>query len=103
MRGEAVITSDGLEGGAIYALSAPLRDAIALEGKAVLSIDLRPDVAEVDLATHIGGGRKKESLSTSLRKTAKLSAAAIDLLREAAMRDGSRLGDLPPQIGRAHV
>jgi uncharacterized flavoprotein (TIGR03862 family) len=97
VRGEAVITADGLEGGAIYALSALLRDAIALTGEAVLSIDLRPDVAEADLAAHIAGGRKKESLSTSLRKTAKLSPAAIDLLREAAAHNGMRLGDLPPR------
>jgi uncharacterized flavoprotein (TIGR03862 family) len=96
VRGEAMITTDGLEGGAIYALSAPLREAIALRGEAVVSIDLRPDVAAADLAAHIARGRKKESLSTSLRKTAKLSAAAVDLLREAAMRDDIRLGDLPP-------
>ena len=101
VRGEAVITADGLEGGAIYALSALLRDAIRLKGEAVLSIDLRPYVAEADLAAHIAGGRKKESLSTSLRKTAKLSATAIDLLREAATHNDIRLGDLPPrQIAR---
>jgi uncharacterized flavoprotein (TIGR03862 family) len=95
-RGEAVITTDGLEGGAIYALSAPLREAIGSQGNAILAIDLRPDVAEADLTAHIARGRKKESLSTSLRKNAKLSPAAIDLLREAAAHDGIRLGDLPP-------
>jgi uncharacterized flavoprotein (TIGR03862 family) len=97
VRGEAVITTDGLEGGAIYALSAPLREAIALRGEAVLAVDLRPDVAEADLAAHVASGRKKESLSTSLRKTAKLSPAAIDLLREAAAHRSTPLGDLPPR------
>jgi uncharacterized flavoprotein (TIGR03862 family) len=97
VRGEAVITADGIEGGAIYALSAALREAIALDGEAVLPIDLRPDVAEAELAAHIAGGRKKESLSTLLRKTAKLSAAAIDLLRESAAHSGIRLRDLPPR------
>jgi uncharacterized flavoprotein (TIGR03862 family) len=96
VRGEAMITADGLEGGAIYALSAPLREAIALKGEAILAMDLRPDVAAADLATHITRRRKKESLSTSLRKTAKLSAAAVDLVREAAVHNGIRLGDLPP-------
>jgi uncharacterized flavoprotein (TIGR03862 family) len=96
VRGEAIITAEGLEGGAIYALSAPLREAIALRGEAILFVDLRPDVAEADLAAHIAGRRRKESLSTALRKTAKLSAAAIDLVREAAARDGVRLGGLPP-------
>jgi uncharacterized flavoprotein (TIGR03862 family) len=99
VRGEAVITADGIEGGAIYALSAPLREAIALRGEAVLYIDLRPDVTEVDLAAHIARGRKKESLSTALRKTAKLSPASIDLLREAAAHNGIRLGN-PPELAR---
>jgi uncharacterized flavoprotein (TIGR03862 family) len=96
VRGEAIITAAGLEGGAIYALSAPLREAIAHEGGAVLSIDLRPDVAEAALAVSLARGRKKESLANTLRKTGKLSPPAIDLLREAAAQDGTRLGDLPP-------
>jgi uncharacterized flavoprotein (TIGR03862 family) len=96
VRGEAVISADGLEGGAIYALSAPLREAIAREGSALLAIDLRPDVTQSDLAGQIARGRKKDSLSTTLRKLAKLSPAAIDLMREAAVLDRLRLGDLPP-------
>ena len=44
VRGEAVVTGEGLEGGAVYALSAPLREAIAHEGGATLLIDLRPDM-----------------------------------------------------------
>ena len=95
VRGEAVITADGLEGGATYGVSAPLREAIMARGEAVLSIDLRPDIAKAELAAHIARGRRKESLSTSLRKTAKLSLAAIDLLREAAVHQGIRLGELP--------
>ena len=35
VRGEAIITARGLEGGGIYALSAPLREAIAACGEAV--------------------------------------------------------------------
>ena len=49
VRGEAVVTSAGLEGGSIYALSAPLRDAIAAEGEAVLHIALRPDLSVAEL------------------------------------------------------
>ena len=101
VRGEAIITAEGLEGGAIYALSAPLREAIALRGEAVLTIDLRPDIVEADFAARIACRRSKESLSNSLRKTAKLSAAAIELVREAAARDGVRLGGLlPPDLAR---
>ncbi len=95
VRGEAVITADGLEGGAIYALSAPLREAIARDGSAVLSVDLRPDLAQADLAGRLARGRAKESLSTSLRKNARLSPTDIDFLREAAIGEGRQLTGLP--------
>ena len=52
VRGEAVITKTGLEGGAIYALSAHLRRALE-RGEAALVLDLRPDLAEDRLAAQI--------------------------------------------------
>ena len=45
VRGEAVVTRGGIEGGAIYALSADLREAIDAAGQATLHIALRPDLA----------------------------------------------------------
>jgi uncharacterized flavoprotein (TIGR03862 family) len=82
VRGEALITQTGLEGGGIYALSGVLRDAIAASGEAVLHIDLRPDLTQAELERRLGTPRGKQSLSTFLRKAAKLSPAAIGLLRE---------------------
>jgi uncharacterized flavoprotein (TIGR03862 family) len=82
VRGEALITQTGLEGGGIYALSGALRDAIAACGEAVLQIDLRPDLTQAELERRLGAPRGKQSLSTFLRKAAKLSPAAIGLLRE---------------------
>src|SRR5258708_185346 len=49
VRGEAIITRAGLEGGAIYALSARLREAIGSSGQATLRLALRPDLAMHDL------------------------------------------------------
>jgi hypothetical protein len=83
-RGEAIITRTGLEGGAIYALSSALRDAIASQGAAVLHADLRPDMTEEKLETRLGAPRNKQSFSTFLRKAANLSPQAIGLLQEAA-------------------
>jgi uncharacterized flavoprotein (TIGR03862 family) len=83
-RGEAVITATGLEGGGIYALSAPLRDAIAATGTAILHIDLRPDMTAAELAQRLAAPRAKQSLATVLRKAARLSPPAIALLREVA-------------------
>src|SRR5436190_2479863 len=69
VRGEALITRQGLEGGGIYALSAPLRDAIAAAGEAVLHIALRPDLTVAELQRRLEAPRHKQSLSTFLRKT----------------------------------
>ena len=83
VKGEAVITAEGIEGGAIYALSAPLREAIAAEGWAMLHIDLRPDVTLAALAERLGGARSSDSLSNVLRKRANLPPVAIGLVQEA--------------------
>jgi uncharacterized flavoprotein (TIGR03862 family) len=95
VRGEAVITTDGIEGGAIYALSGALREAVVRDGSATLAVDLRPDLTGADLATRLTKARAKESLSTMLRKNARLSPATIDLLREAAISQGRPLAGLP--------
>lgn len=93
-RGEAMITGDGLEGGAVYALSAPIRKALAAQGTADLRIDLRPDVPEAELAVRLGKPRGKQSLATYLRKTLRLDASAIGLLQEAAHAAGTPLAAL---------
>ena len=83
-RGEAVITRDGLEGGAVYALSQPVREALDRDGEAGLSVDLRPDLDARTLAAVLARPRGKQSTSTFLRKAAGLAPAAIALLREGA-------------------
>jgi uncharacterized flavoprotein (TIGR03862 family) len=83
VRGEAIVTRQGLEGGGIYALSAPLREAIAAKGEAILHIALRPDLPADELQRRLEAPRNKQSLSTFLRKTAGLSPPAIGLLHEA--------------------
>lgn len=83
LRGEAVITAQGLEGGAIYALSAKLRDAIARDGEAKLFIDLRPDMSLDELSQKLDGPRRGATLSNFLRKSANLPPVAIGLVQEA--------------------
>jgi uncharacterized flavoprotein (TIGR03862 family) len=95
-RGEAIITRDGLEGGAVYALSPPLRDAIAAQGAALLHVDLRPDVATPALERRLHAPRGKQSLATFLRKTVALAPAAVGLLREATIASPERLSAMAP-------
>jgi uncharacterized flavoprotein (TIGR03862 family) len=82
-RGDALAAAYGLEGGAVYALSATLRDAIEARGSAKLEIDLRPDMAVEQLTARLAKPRGGQSLSTWLRKALHLSPVEIGLLREA--------------------
>ncbi len=83
VRGEAMIAAYGIEGGAIYALSAGLRDAVARDGAAEMTIDLRPDQSQEALARRLSKPRGKDSLSNWLRKAVHLDPLALALLREA--------------------
>ncbi|RZN00284.1 aminoacetone oxidase family FAD-binding enzyme [Bradyrhizobium genosp. SA-3] len=96
LRGEAIITRAGIEGGAIYALSAELREAIAANGEAVLHVALRPDVDEAELVKRLSASRGKQSFSNFLRKAAQLSPIAVGLLQEAAIGTGQSLSAMPP-------
>ncbi len=82
VRGEAVVTEAGIEGGAVYALSAPLREAIAAGGPVSVSLDLRPDMTEAALAARLDGPRGAMSLANHLRR-AGLPPVAIGLVQEA--------------------
>jgi len=94
VRGEAVITRAGIEGGAIYALSADLREAVSGSGQATLRIALRPDLDRSDLAARLAAPRAKQSFSNWLRKAVHLSPVGIGLLQEAAVASGVSLSSL---------
>ena len=74
-RGEFVISSKGLEGGGIYAVSAALREGAALV------LDLMPDVTEALVAERLGAMKASETLANRLRKLG-LSASAAALVME---------------------
>ncbi|WP_269716637.1 TIGR03862 family flavoprotein [Caulobacter sp. NIBR2454] len=84
VRGEMMVAAYGVEGGAIYALSAELRDAVERGGDAVLQIDLKPDLSVGQIAQKLAKARKGESVTNHLRKALHLPPVAVGLLREAA-------------------
>ncbi|WP_372784940.1 TIGR03862 family flavoprotein [Phenylobacterium sp.] len=87
VRGEAMVTRHGLEGGAIYALSADIRDAIAREGAARLWIDLRPDARVEELQAKLAQQPANQSAANRLRKALRLTPLETNLLREAHGKD----------------
>lgn len=93
LQGEAMITAKGIEGGGIYALSSHLRDAIAADGSANLTIDLRPGLAKTELASRLDTPRGSQTLSNHLRKHGGMSPVAIGLLFETTGKETLQKAD----------
>ncbi|MEP5248370.1 MAG: TIGR03862 family flavoprotein, partial [Alphaproteobacteria bacterium] len=98
VKGDFVVTRTGVEGSAVYALSAPLRDAIERDGKASLMLDLTPDIDLDRLATTLSAPRGKNSLANHLRKKAGIDGVKAALLHEVS--DKTAFND-PAQLARA--
>lgn len=86
-RGEAMVTAYGIEGGGIYALSAPLREATARDGAALLTLDLAPQ-SDAQALTRRLAASAGQSTANRLRRLG-LSPVAAGLLRESV--DGPAL------------
>jgi uncharacterized flavoprotein (TIGR03862 family) len=102
-RGDAVITGYGIEGGAVYALSSALREALETHEVALLEIDLMPDTPLDKLAQKLMG-HVKDSLANRLRK-AGLSPLAASLLREDMLGAGLQSNpiSLAERIKAVHI
>ena len=81
-QGEFNITAGGIEGGLVYALAAPLRDALATEGGAVLHLDLAPGRTLARLTADLSRPRGHDSLANHLRRRAGIEGVKAGLLRE---------------------
>lgn len=77
LRGEFVISARGLEGGGIYAISAPVRDGAAL------AVDLLPDLDLAALRDRLARMKPGDSAANRLRKLG-LAPAAVALVQEMA-------------------
>jgi uncharacterized flavoprotein (TIGR03862 family) len=97
VRGELMISQEGIEGGAIYALSKGLREH---PGQPVV-IDFRPDLTLEAMAQRLTRPRGRDSFSTYLRKVAGLSPVAINLLRETGTApDAAGIKAMPLKLER---
>ena len=85
VRGEPVVTEHGLEGGPVYALGDLIRDELDRDGRAVITVDLAPDLTVDQLDDRLGR-RERDSTSTRLRR-AGLHPVAVNVLREATGND----------------
>ncbi len=86
-QGEAMITKTGIEGGLIYAVSAPLRDAIDASGHATLMLDLLPGRDEARLRAELCKPRGSKSQAAHLQSRAGVSGVIAGLLREVLSKE----------------
>ena len=85
--GEAVLSSRGIEGGGVYAVSAAVRDG------AELRVDLMPDLSEPALRRRLSRPRGKATLTEHLRK------AGLDPVKTALVLEFGRTGaDWPEDL-----
>ena len=92
LKGEFVITKNGVEGSSIYALSSFMREDINIKGYTELTLDLKPDLDFEEIQKRLQKPKSKLTMSNYLRKTLKLSDVAIGLLME--LSGSKRLNNL---------
>ena len=85
--GECMISATGIEGGLIYALSAPLRDTLAANGTATLYLDLAPGRSLARLTDELARPRGARSMASHLQSKAGIEGVKAGLLRECTAKD----------------
>ncbi|MHB1053863.1 MAG: TIGR03862 family flavoprotein [Thiobacillus sp.] len=97
-RGELMLSDSGIEGGLVYALSAPLRDTIAAQGTVTVQLDLAPDKILARVIAEVAHPRGSRSLSSHLQSRAGIKGAKMALLHE--VLPAAQLND-PIQLANA--
>lgn len=87
IQGDFVITRNGVEGSAVYGLSAAIRDAIESGGPTDLYLDLCPGKDIAHLAQALDRPRGKKSMATHLKRATGLAGVKAGLLRECLSKD----------------
>jgi uncharacterized flavoprotein (TIGR03862 family) len=96
--GECVITATGIEGSLIYALSAPIREAINQYGAATVHIDLLPGRPVDKLQAALSKPRGSRSMAKHLHSQVGIDGVKAALLRE--LTDAATFAD-PALLARA--
>jgi uncharacterized flavoprotein (TIGR03862 family) len=82
LQGEFVLTETGVEGSLVYALSAPLRETIARDGRATLWLDLLPQHSAEQVLAEVRRPRGARSLATHLKSRLNVHGLKLALLHE---------------------
>jgi len=86
-RGEFVVTSTGIEGSLVYAVSAWLREEIERHGHATLHLNLKPDFTPERVQAEVAHPRGARSLSSHLKSRLNLTPLHMALLHEVLSKE----------------
>jgi uncharacterized flavoprotein (TIGR03862 family) len=86
-KGQFVVTSSGIEGSLVYALSAAIRDRISRDGQATVFIDLLPDHSQERVLDEVTRPRGSRSLSSHLQSRLGIAGVKAGLLRECLSKE----------------
>ena len=81
-QGQFVVTSSGIEGSLVYALSSVLRDQIAARGTTTIWLDLAPDHDAARVQAEVARPRGARSMSSHLQSRLGIKGVKAGLLRE---------------------
>jgi uncharacterized flavoprotein (TIGR03862 family) len=86
-KGEFVVTETGVEGSLMYAVSAPLRDALLQKGAAHFCLDLLPDKSFEQVLAEVSRPRGSRSWSSHLKGRLGLQGVKVGLIHELCPAD----------------
>ena len=100
-QGEFLITTSGVEGSLIYAISASLRDTISTAGEVTIYVDLLPHKDTQQVISEIAHPRGSRSMSSHLQSRLGIKGIKAGLLRElVSKQDFSNAAQLGAAIKR---
>jgi uncharacterized flavoprotein (TIGR03862 family) len=86
-KGQFVVTASGIEGSLVYALSAPIRDRIAADGRATVWIDLLPDHSLERVLAEVTHPRGTRSMASHLQSRLGIKGVKSGLLHECLSKE----------------
>lgn len=86
-QGEFVVTTTGIEGSLVYALSALIRHQLTANGEAVIRLDLAPGLTAERVLSEVAHPRGSRSLSSHLQSRLGITGVKAGLLRECLAKE----------------
>ncbi|QYD69454.1 TIGR03862 family flavoprotein [Paraburkholderia edwinii] len=86
-QGEFVVTTTGVEGSLVYALSGPIRERMQADGAAVIQLDLAPGLSRERVIDEVVRPRGSRSMSSHLQSRIGIAGVKLGLLHECLSKE----------------